>query len=126
MKQKLSGIGSLDYTIGVIDGLKWCLNCGAVASASEIAAQIKKIQAIEENTLSEMEKDFSPSDNTVNNTYDVIIAQILETFPNACNITKRGVFKESAVVEFTPYEGSTIYSATLFSDSEKIVVAIVI
>lgn len=128
MNKNLPEISGLEYTAGVIDGLKWCFNCGLVASAEEISSQIKKLQKLQDDTLSKMEEDFDPpaDDLTVNETYDVIVAQILETFPNASNIVKRGVFHDRAVVQFTPYEGSTPYTACLFKDQEKIVVGIVI
>lgn len=125
MRRKFPGIPGLDYTMGVIDGLKWCLNCGAVASASEIVEQIKKLQSIEENTISKMEEDSPKNELSVNDTYDIIISQVLETFPDACNIVKCGVYEESAVVEFSPYEGSTTYSATLFAGCDKIVIAVI-
>lgn len=125
MSTKLPGIPGLDYTMGVIDGLKWCLNCGIVASAEEICAQIKKLTALQEDSLEKMEKDFDERE-IINNTYNIIIDQIFETFPNACNIVRKGIFKESAVVEFTPYEGSTPYSATLFADSDKVVIAVIL
>lgn len=128
MATKLPGIPGLDYTMGVIDGLKWCLNCGMVASADEICAQIKKLNALQEDSLKKMEEDFDERTEQaiINNTYDIIINQILETFPRACNIVRKGIFKESAVVEFTPYEGATPYSATLFTDSDKVVIAVIL
>lgn len=128
MATKLPGIPGLDYTMGVIDGLKWCLNCGMVASADEICAQIKKLNALQEDSLKKMEEDFDERTEKAieNNTYDIIVSQILEAFPQACNIVRKGIYKESAVVEFTPYEGSTTYSATLFTDSDKVVIAVVL
>lgn len=128
MTTKLPGIPGLDYTMGVIDGLKWCLNCGMVASADEICSQIKKLTALQEESFKKMEEDFDERTEQaiINNTYDIIIDQILETFPRACNIVRKGIFKESVVVEFTPYEGATPYSATLFADSDKVVIAVVL
>ena len=128
MRKKFPGIPEFDYTIGVIDGLKWCLNCGAVASAEEICDQIKKLTALQEDSLERMEADFNDrtQEYIVNNTYDIIIDQILETFPNACHIVKRGIYKESAVVEFSPYEGATPYRATLFTGQDKVVIAVIL
>lgn len=128
MQKNLPGIPGFDYTVGVIDGLKWCLNCGMVASADEICAQIKKLTALQEDSLERMEADFNErtQEAIVNNTYDIIIDQIFETFPNACNIVKRGIYKESAVVDFTPYEGATPYSATLFTGQDKVVIAVIL
>lgn len=128
MRNNLPDIPDFDYTVGVIDGLKWCLNCGIVASAEEICAQIKKLTILQEDSLREMEADFNKSaqESMVNNTYDIIIDQILETFPNACHIVKRGIYKESAVVEFSPYEGATPYSATLFTGQDKVVIAVIL
>lgn len=115
----------LDYTTGVIDGLKWCLNCGAVASADEICAQIAKLSAMQEDSLRKMEEDFSEQE-AINNTYNIIIDQILDVFPCACNIVRKGIFKDSAVVEFSPYDGASQYSATLFADSDKVVIAVIL
>lgn len=126
MTTKLPNIPGLDYTMGVIDGLKWCLNCGMVASAEEIAEQIKKLQSIEEDTIIKMEEDSNKNKLSVNDTYDIIISQILETFPNACNIVRCGVYEDSAVVEFSPYDGATTYSATLFAGCDKVVIAVII
>lgn len=128
MATKLPGIPEFDYTMGVIDGLKWCLNCGAVASVDEICAQIKKLNALQEDSLKKMEEDFDKRTEQaiVNNTYDIITDQILETFPSACNIVRKGVFHESTVVEFTPYDGANPYSATLISGNEKVVFAVII
>lgn len=128
MERNLPGIAGLDYTMGVIDGLKWCLNCGMVASSDEICAQIKKLTSLQEDSLKKMEEDFNEKTEQaiINNTYDIIIDQILATFPRACNIVGKGIFKESAVVEFTPYEGATPYSATLFADSDKVVIAVIL
>lgn len=112
---------SLDYTAGVIDGLKWCLNCGMVADANEIAVQIRKLQILQDDSLCQMEEDFM----SYNNTYEIIKEQILETFPGATNIENVGVYKDKAVVQFVPFEGSDPYTATLFNDAERIVVSIV-
>ena len=106
MSTTFPNIPEFDYTRGVIDGLKWCLNCGAVASADEICAQIAKLTALQEDSLQKMEEDFDEL-ATVNNTYDIIVDQIFETFPCACNIVRKGIFKDSAVVEFSPYEGAS-------------------
>lgn len=128
MQNKFPGIPEFDYTVGVIDGLKWCYNCGAVASAEEIWAQIKKLTDLQDDGIRKMEEYYNKrsQESSLNNTYDIIIDQILETFPNACNIVRKGIFKESAVVEFTPYEGATPYSATLFADSDKVVIAVIL
>ena len=128
MSKEFPEISRLDYTEGVIDGLKWCLNCGLVASAEEIVAQIKKLQKLQDDALSQMEKDFEQPDEelSVNDTYDIIVAQILETFPDASDIVKCGVFHDRAVVKFAPYKGSSPYTACLFKDAEKIVVSIVV
>lgn len=112
---------SLDYTAGVIDGLKWCLNCGMVADANEIAVQIRKLQILQDDCLCQMEEDFM----SYNNTYEIIKEQILETFPGATNIENVGVYKDKAVVQFVPFEGSSPYTATLFNDAERIVISIV-
>ena len=128
MQKKFNKVMEFDYTVGVIDGLKWCYNCGMVASAEEIWAQIQKLTDLQDEGIRKMEEYYNglTPKSVVNDTYDIIIAQIFETFPNACNIVKRGIYKESAVVEFSPYEGATPYSATLFTGQDKVVIAVIL